>query len=134
MRSGGLLPRLIRQFMSFFGVGVAAAIVHYSVLIGLVELAVAPVIPATLAGYVCGGLLSYGLNRWLTYQSARSHAEAGWRFALVAGIGFVMTWGLMSLFHGQWSWPYLWAQVLTTGIVLVWSFLAHKFWSFGEKA
>ena len=28
--------------------------------------------------------------------------------------------------------PYLPAQVLTTGVVLVWSFVAHKLWTFDD--
>lgn len=126
--------RLARQFAAFFGVGVMAAIVHYGILIGLVELAGTAVIPATLTGYVVGGLVSYGLNRALTYDAQRSHAAAGWRFAIVAGIGFGLTWLLMGLIHERQGVPYLIAQIITTGIVLVWSFLAHKYWSFGDKA
>ena len=123
---------LIRQFTAFFGVGVIAAIVHYSVLIGGVELAGWRAVPATLAGYVFGGVVSYWLNRRHTYKSDRPHEEAGWRFAVVASVGFALTYGLMTLFVERWALPYLPAQLVTTGIVLVWSFFAHKYWIFGE--
>lgn len=124
--------RLIRQFAAFFGVGIVAAIVHFGLLIGLVELAKLPAIPATLIGYVAGGVVSYALNRAFTYQSTRNHVDAGWRFAVVAGVGFCLTFLLMGLMHGRLGWHYLVSQVITTGIVLLWSFVAHKFWSFGE--
>lgn len=127
------MPVLFRQISAFFGVGVLAAIVHYSVLIGGVELAGLGAVPATLAGYILGGLVSYVLNRRHTYRSDRPHEEAGWRFAVVAGVGFLLTYGLMSLFVNRWSLPYLPAQIVTTGIVLVWSFFAHKYWSFGQN-
>jgi putative flippase GtrA len=39
----------------------------------------------------------------------------------------------MGLFHGRWGVPYILAQILTTGIVLCWSFLAHKYWSFADR-
>ena len=123
---------LLKQATAFFGVGVIAAIVHYSVLVAGVELARVSPVPATLAGYIFGGIVSYWLNRRHTYRSDRPHAEAGWRFAVVAGVGFVLTFGLMTLFVNHWALPYLPAQILTTGIVLVWSFFAHKYWSFGE--
>lgn len=125
---------LARQFATFFGVGVLAAILHYSVLIGLVELARVPPVPATLAGYVAGGVLSYLMNRRHTYGSERPHAEAGWRFALVAGAGFGLTAAIMHGLVDRLGAPYLPAQVLTTGIVLVWSFFAHKLFSFGHAA
>jgi putative flippase GtrA len=127
------MPAMLRQFSAFFGVGIIAAIVHYSVLIGAVELAGLRAVPATLAGYVLGGIVSYWLNRRHTYQSDRPHEEAGWRFGVVAGVGFLLTYGLMSLFVDRWTLPYLPAQIVTTGIVLVWSFFAHKYWSFGER-
>ncbi len=115
---------------AFAGVGVVAAVVHYGALIGLVEAAGFGPVPATLLGYVAGGLVSYGLNRRLTYASDRPHREAGWRFALVAGGGFLLTGGFMQVFTGWLGAPYLPAQIVTTGIVLVWSFIAHKLWTF----
>jgi putative flippase GtrA len=122
--------RLSAQFRNFFGVGIAAAIAQYGVLIGLVESGLAGVLPATLAGYLLGGLVSYVLNRRHTYRSERPHAEALWRFALVAGVGFLLTALCMHLMVTRAHLPYLPAQLLTTGIVLMWSFLAHRCWTF----
>jgi putative flippase GtrA len=125
------LAHLARQFVSFFGVGLVAAFVHFGVLVGLVERFGVPPVPATLAGYVAAAIVSYILNRRLTYASERPHAEATWRFAVVAGIGFLLTWALMALFirlAGQAY--YVPAQILTTGIVLFWHFLGHKLWTF----
>jgi putative flippase GtrA len=75
-------------------------------------------------------VLSYWLNRRLTFQSDRPHQEAGWRFAVVAGVGFGLTAVLMHLFVDRAGAPYLPAQLVTTGIVLFWSFVANKFWTF----
>lgn len=119
-----------RQVSAFAGVGLLAAVVHYGLLIALVETGAAGPVPATLAGYVGGGLLSYALNRRHTYRSQRPHAEAGWRFAAVAGVGFLLTGAAMHVLTGAPGMPYLAAQLLTTGLVLVWSFAAHKWWTF----
>jgi putative flippase GtrA len=130
MPSGYQKALLIRQFTAFFGVGVAAAVAHYGVLIGLVEAGGIDPVTATLLGYVAGGLVSYALNRRLTYASDRPHAEAGWRFAVVAAVGFGLTGAFMHAFTRWLSIPYLPAQLATTGIVLFWSFVAHKVWTF----
>jgi putative flippase GtrA len=127
-----LASAIARQFGTFFGVGLLAAIVHYGLLIALVEAAGADPVPATLAGYVVGGIASYTLNRRHTYASDRPHREATWRFAVVAAIGFGLTWIFMALFTRALALPYLPAQLVTTGIVLFWSFLAHKLWTFGR--
>ena len=125
------LLRLARQFTTFFGVGLVAAFVHFGVLVGLVERFGVPPVPATLAGYVTAAVVSYILNRRLTYASDRPHAEATWRFAVVAGIGFLLTWALMELFIRLLGEAYYFpAQVVTTGIVLFWHFLGHKLWTF----
>ena len=123
---------LFRQFLSFFGVGLFAAVAHYGTLIAGVEAFGLRPVPATLAGYMLGGAVSYGLNRRHTYASDRPHSEAGWRFAAVAGVGFLLTYGLMHLFVERLGLPYLPMQVVTTGIVLLWSFFAHKLWTFGQ--
>jgi putative flippase GtrA len=127
-----MTPRkiLARQFSAFAGVGLVAAVVHYGTLIGLVEAGGAGPVVATLAGYVLGGIVSYVLNRRFAFKSDRPHREATWRFALVAFVGFVLTGLFMALFNGRLGIPYLLAQVMTTGVVLVWSFVANRLWTF----
>lgn len=124
------ISTLSRQLAAFFGVGLVAALAHYGVLIGLVETGGLDPVPATLVGYIAGGVVSYALNRRHTYASDRAHREAVWRFALVALVGFLLTGAFMYGLTGSFGLPYLPAQVLTTGIVLVWSFVAHKLWTF----
>ncbi len=134
-RLSRLVLPVARQFTTFFGVGLVSACAHFGVLIGLVELFDFRPVPATLAGYTAGGVLSYILNRRITYASDRPHAEATWRFAVVAAIGLFLTWAFMALFIGLLG-PafYIPAQLVTTGIVLVWHFVAHKLWTFAHPA
>lgn len=122
--------QLVRQFSSFAWVGLVATSVHYAVLIGLVEIANVPAVAAALAGYCTGGVVSYGLNRRHTFRSDRPHDEAIWRFALVAAIGFGLTFVFMTLFVDFGGVPYLPAQVATTGMVMFFAFGAHKAWTF----
>jgi putative flippase GtrA len=124
---------MLAQIAAFAGVGVVAGIVHYGLLVGLVELFAVAAIPATLVGYVGGGIVSYALNRRHTYRSDRPHAEAGWRFAAVAVVGFGLTWLVMAGLHGRLGLHYLPAQLLTTGVVMAWSFMAHRLWTFAQR-
>ena len=123
----------IRQIITFGGVGVVAFIFHYGVLITLVERFHVSPVPAALAGYVAGGVVSYLLNRRHTFVSDKSHALAGPRFALVAAAGFCITWLLMHVFTNVFAAPYIAAQLVTTLIVMVWSYLAHRFFTFGHS-
>lgn len=128
-RSGPMIA-LARQFTSYLGIGFGAAALHYTILVALVELGGVHPVLAALVGYTSGGFLSYGLNRSHTFGSERPHREAVWRFALVAGVGFGLTYAAMYVFVDVLHQPYLAAQVVTTGMTLVWNFSANRFWTF----
>ena len=127
-------PRQTRQLLAYVFAGGLTAVAHYGVLVGLVELARVDPVPATLAGFVVGAIVSYALNRWMTFEATRSHAQASWRFGLIAVGGFGLTWMLMHLFVTRLGLPYLPMQFVTTGFVMVFSFLGHKFFSFADRA
>lgn len=122
---------MLRQLTSFVGVGLLATACHYSVLIALVQLAKMAPVPATLVGFCVGGCVSYILNRRHTFSSDRPHDEAAWRFAIVAVFAFGLTFLFMRVMVERWLWNYLIAQVLTTGLVMIWTFTANKAWTFG---
>jgi putative flippase GtrA len=123
--------RLIaRQFSAFVIVGLIAAVAHYGTLIGLVEARIMGPVPATLLGFLAGAIVSYALNRRFAFASDRPHREAMWRFGVVSVVGFVLTGLIMAVLTGALNAPYLPAQVLTTGIVLFWNFLANRYWTF----
>ncbi len=123
---------LHRQVLAFALVGVLAAIVHFGVLIGLVEGLGWRAVSATALGYCAGAIASYLLNRLLTFRTSRSHAQAGWRFAIVAAISFGLNALLMHTGVDVLHIPYVLAQVGTTGTIMVWNFLAHRTWSFAS--
>ena len=121
---------LFRQFSSFVVVGFIATGVHYALLIGLVEIARLSAVAAALIGYGAGGTVSYSLNRRHVFRTSLRHEAAVSRFALVAAVGFGLTYIFMSLLVNGAGIPYLPAQVATTGIVMLWSFAAHRLWTF----
>ena len=127
-------PRQFRQLVAYVVAGGLTAVAHYGVLIGLVELGHVDPVPATLAGFIVGAVVSYTLNRWMTFDATRGHVEAGWRFAVIAAGGFVLTGILMHLFVSRAGLPYLPMQIVTTGVVMVFSCLGHKFFSFADRA
>lgn len=121
---------LIRQVGVFLGVGVMATAVHYTILIGLVQFAGRSAVPSALLGFCVGGVVSYSLNRRLTFSSDRPHHEAIWRFALVALVAFLLTYLSMRQQVDVWHENYLVAQLVTTGFVTIWTFLANRAWTF----
>jgi putative flippase GtrA len=122
---------LPRQFTVYALVGVAATLAHYAVLISLVEGFRWRAVPAALAGYVVGGVISYLLNRRHTFASDRPHRQATWRFALVAFLGFCLTYAFMHLFVDKFGAPYFPAQIVTTVLLMFVSFGLNRVWTFG---
>lgn len=123
---------LQRQFVSFALIGAIGTSGHYMTLISLVELAhISPVI-ATTCGFVVGALINYILNYRFTFRSNKPHHEALSKFLTVALLGAAVNTGLMYLLNQQLGLHYFLAQLLATGLVLVFNFLLNRIWTFAE--
>ncbi|MBX9965083.1 MAG: GtrA family protein [Burkholderiales bacterium] len=129
-----LSRRLSLQFASFAAIGAVGTGVHYAVLVALVSgLGWSPVL-ATSIGAVCGALTNYFLNYRLTFRSRKRHSEAMIKFMVVAAIGLGINAAIVKYGVQLAGLHYLVAQVLATGVVLVWGFLANRVWTFQGEA
>jgi putative flippase GtrA len=125
--------RLFRQFMAFLGVGAVATAFDYGVFfLSFWFLGLDPVL-AALIGYAAGGALSYVLSRRHVFESERSHRAAVTRFLGVMTGGFLLTGYAMRLFVDGFLLAPLLARILTYGVVLMFNFLAHRFFTFGGR-
>jgi putative flippase GtrA len=124
---------IVRQFLLFSTAGGCAAIGHYGTLIALSELAGAAPVPASLAGFLVGAVISYVLNYRFTFRSTKQHSEALTKFLTVAAVGFVLNGAVMAALTGWAGLHYLAAQIVATAVVLVWTFLCNRHWTFRDK-
>jgi putative flippase GtrA len=123
---------LFRQLIAFIGVGAVATAVDYAVfLCGFFIFGVDPIV-AALAGYAVGGVISYGLSRKHVFKSERSHRSAALRFMAVMAGGFLLTGYAMRIFVDGLQLAPIVARILTYGVVLVFNFLTHRFFTFGR--
>ncbi|MEW6570100.1 MAG: GtrA family protein [Nitrospirota bacterium] len=126
------LRGIIVQFFTFAGVGVVGTAAHYAVLFLLVEIAeIRPVI-ASGFGFVTGAIVNYYLNYHITFRSNKRHYEAALKFFLVALCGLLLNTFIMFFTTELLYMNYLVAQVLATGLVLLWNFTCNRLWSFRE--
>ena len=77
----------LTQFILFAVVGCAAAVGHYGVLILLAEFLAVPPVPASAAGYVTGGVISYILNYGHVFRSEQEHLPTAAKFVAVGRSG-----------------------------------------------
>ena len=125
--------RLFRQLIAFIGVGAVATSIDYAVfLAGFFLLSIDPII-AALAGYAAGGGVSYFLTRKHVFKSERSHRSAVLRFIAVMAGGFLLTGYAMRIFVDGLLLAPIVARILTYGVVLVFNFLTHRFFTFGRS-
>ena len=119
---------MIVNFLAFSLVGVIGTLAHYSILYALVEFFGFNPVWASGCGALAGLIVNYILNYSLTFKSQQSHVQTFPKFALIASFGFCLNLALMALLTPHLY--YLYAQVLTTGVVLIWNFFANSFWTF----
>lgn len=124
-------PRnLITQFVTYAGVGSVGTLVHYLMLLLLVEgLDMAPY-QGAVAGFLSGALINYGLNHRITFRSSRKHGDALPKFLSVAAIGALLTGALMAWATERLKIHYFIAQLITTALLLVFTFAVNRLWTF----
>lgn len=122
---------MLIKFIMFALVGIIGTTAHYLVLYQLVESHGFEPVIASAYGAVAGMCVNYLLNYLLTFKSQQAHVRAFPKFVLISGIGFSVNYGLMMLLTPYLF--YLYAQVATTALVLVWNFLGNSLWTFRVK-
>ena len=129
-----MIRTTFRQFACFGGVGAVSAVGHYGLLILLVQAFAADPVPASAAGALLGAWINYSLNYRFTFKSSQRHRDAIVKFAVVALTGLILNtafmWIAVDLLHLH----YIIGQLVTTGLVLVWSFLGNRHWTFHKRS
>ena len=120
----------LRRLLHFAAVGLVGTAAHYLLLIGLVEGAGADPVAGSVAGFCLGALVNYAMSHRFVFRSDRAHHEALPRFFAVALSGLAWNTLLMSLLTHVLGWPYLIAQILTTGLLVLWHYAVNALWTF----
>ena len=123
---------LSRQFLHFAVVGACGTAVQYVILEIGVEMFDIPAALASAIGYICGSVVNYLLNYFFTFKSGKTHTEAASKYFTLLGIGLCINTALMGLLVHHLGWNKWIAQLLTTGIGLIWNFTGSRFWAFRE--
>jgi len=128
------MPDTLRRLISFATIGGLATLLHYALLVMLVELAELDAVTSSATGFVASAILNYWLNYHLTFRSKKRHLVAAPRFLLVAMIGLAINSGIISVGTGLLGFNYLLVQLAATAIVLVWNFAASSAWTFSGRS
>lgn len=128
------MPAGLLQFLRFAMVGGVGTLAQYAVLWLGADLLGWPAALASALGYLLGSVVNYLLNYHFTFASSKSHLEAASKFYVIAGAGWVINTGLMAMLTGVLVWNHWLAQLLVTGLCLLWNFAGSKLWAFRHPA
>ena len=127
------MAELVRQFIRFTGAGLTSAIGHYGLLIFLTQAVGIDAVVASAAGATLGACINYAMNYRFTFRSTKQHSESVTKFALVASVGLVLNTFFMWIGVHLLDANYLLSQIVTTGLVLIWSFIGNRYWTFSHR-
>jgi putative flippase GtrA len=125
--------QIANEFLRFASIGALATVLHYSILVFLVDVLHGPVIISTSIGFIAGAVLSYSLNRKITFSHQPHFTHGLVKFVIVgfAGLGINASIVAVLIWTGL---QYLLAQMVATSIVLVWNFFVARLMVFRPKA
>ncbi|MBC7984885.1 MAG: GtrA family protein [Candidatus Obscuribacterales bacterium] len=128
------IRELTQRFVMFVGVGAVGTAAHFAVLLAFVEIFSLNPTLSSACGFVVGAVVNYLLNYRFTFDSNRRHIETAPRFATVAAIGGVLNVVIVHFGTETLSMNYIVSQVVSTGMVLVFNFVANSLWTFATRA
>jgi putative flippase GtrA len=123
-------------FVRYLSVAILGLIV---VDVGLLSLLVYKfgVYTTTAAGISFGVMIIHNFlwhKYWTFKDSHHDFAAQSEKFLALAMVDWVMNLGLMYLFVENMAFQLIFAKVLTSTIVFVWSFTVNRLWTFGKAA
>lgn len=116
------------QLASYSAAGVLATSVHYLIMAGLINSGWMPV-SASTAGAIAGALTAYLANRLWTFKASHSTRRM-LRFMAVAALGLLLNAVFLFTIHQWLITSIIAAQLTTTALVFVATFVINLKWSF----
>ena len=127
----GIKSPLLRQLIIYGFVALIPATVDFSLMYSLTEFAGFYYINSLVVAFVIGVLVSYVSQKNLTFKNgSKKYAPQFSVFCGISLVGLLMNIGIVfSLveFCGLW---YILGKVISTGVVLIWNFSAHRYITF----
>ncbi len=124
---------LLGSFFRFSLIGGVATLIHFAILMTLVETLGLGEVFSSSFGFACSSIFNYLANYSWNFKSRKSHRSAFPKFLAIALTGLALNGVILDFGMDVLGLYYLLAQLLATGVVLFWNFSGNYFWSFKEK-
>ncbi|MFD2331278.1 GtrA family protein [Cohnella sp. GCM10020058] len=127
------MKQLLRtRFIKYGLVGLLGTIVHFAILIILVEHFNIKPVPASAIGFVVVLLISFELNRKFTFKEAKraSNLYTFAKYTITSVAGLALNSGIMYASVNLLSQSYLFGQVCVTIVIPVFNYFLNRSWTF----
>jgi len=118
---------LSQQFIVFCFVGIFSTIMDLSILLGLVQLKVLPLIAVTIS-FMAGMLVNILLHAYLTFRTHLNNQRVV-RFLMILCINYAFTLGTVLIFE-QLGFNYLMGKIVSLPVIAIHGFLWSRLWIF----
>ena len=123
--------KIFFQLFRFGVIGLLAAVVHFSVVVLLVQMTKMQPLLANIFAFLIAFQVSYIGHRYWTFRdTVTKHRTAFSKLFLVNGLGFLANEGLFYIFL-MLGIPYQIALIFVLLIIPIVTFVVNKFWVFG---
>ena len=118
--------KTLNIYSSFLIIGALATLLHFAILILFVEVFDISSPIASVCGYATSSVFNYTANYYVTFKSKKNHLRAAFMFVIMVCISLNITYFCMLLLTTGFESNYVFAQLLTTFLVLIFNFLFSK--------
>lgn len=121
-------------FIKYTLVGTVGLMIDIGWLYVFIEFLAWPLLTATTLAFLLSTTVGFVLHKWWTFHNHSKHyRELYLKFFLVSVVGLALTNGFMYIFVALLGLWYILAKILTALLILAWSFLSNKYWTFKKK-
>ena len=121
-----------KEFVLFFLVGCTSVIVHYSILILLVETKDIHPVYSSSIGFIISSLANYYMNYKITFKSNSNHIKSIIKYYTLALIGLLLNYCIMKIGVDYLTYHYMASQLFSTGCIFVINFFVNKYWTYSS--
>ncbi|QJD86024.1 GtrA family protein [Cohnella herbarum] len=116
--------------MKYGMVGVVGTVIHFLLLILLVERFNMNPVLSSACGFLVVLLVSYLLNKYWTFPSSQSGWRSITKYTVVSVSGLLLNTGIMYVAVEKLHWRYTVGQALVTLIIPAFNFALNYYWTF----
>ena len=121
------------RILWFIGIGAIASLTDIALLLIFCEWFGIWYLSAAVLSYCCGTLVSYCLNKYLTFHDKdRHYARQFTTFAIISVSCLMVTISIIWLMVTVFSWDYLMAKVVATCCAVFWNYYGQSRITFGK--